>query len=77
MGEEKKFNLRLSKPKEEFIKIMKDLKLAKPRFMGKIHEAMLSDDFYLFLIYLKILRYQRIWYVVFKKKIKAIKKSPS
>jgi len=33
VGEEKKFNLRLNKPKDEFVQIMKDLKLAKPRFM--------------------------------------------
>lgn len=43
VGEEKKFNLRLTKSKEEFIKIMKNLNLARPKYMGmNIFEIILT-----------------------------------
>lgn len=33
VGEEKKFNMRLTKSKSEFVNLMKNLKLQKPKFM--------------------------------------------
>lgn len=41
IGEEKRYNPRLSKSQEEFIQIMKDLKLDLPKLIGKIT---LSND---------------------------------
>ena len=36
VGEEKHYNPRLTKPLDEFIKVMDNLNLPKPQFIGKI-----------------------------------------
>ena len=44
IGEEKKHNPRLTKSREEFMKIMADLKLSYPKQIGKLHEICLEKE---------------------------------
>lgn len=66
VGEEKKFNSRLTKSREEFIRIMKELKLAYPHQIGNwFLDDSPSTPFSFLSFFVQIKLFRQIWSVAF------------